>query len=248
MELFECIDKRASIREYDRKDVPNELLAQILTAGTHAPSAGNTQEWEFIIVRELKTKKQLSQIALNQSQVEKAPVIIAVLVNLDKISLKYKQRGKELYSIQDTSACIQNILLASTALGLGTCWIGSFDEERAKSILAIPDKFRIVAMITVGFPVPYGKSYKPERIPFENLTWEEKHGKELSWIMPYNRKSRFHWKPLDKQIEEMSERVKELKAKSKEVPHEKLKESKKQGKPFSEKFADVIKNLTKKKI
>ncbi|NCO96529.1 MAG: nitroreductase [Candidatus Aenigmarchaeota archaeon CG_4_10_14_0_8_um_filter_37_24] len=210
METFDCIESRKSVRKYDKKDVPNEMIAEIITAGTYAPSAGNTQEWEFIIVKDSEKKKKLSEASLDQNQVREAPAIIAVLANLEKIEMKYKERGKEVYSLQDTAACIQNMLLATHDLGLGACWVGAFDEEDVSSILGLPGKTRPVAMLTIGFPLSYQPAEKSYRIPFERLAWQENYGQELKWFMDYSRRSRFEWKPLDQQIEELTKRLEKL--------------------------------------
>lgn len=236
MELFECIEARYSVRSYERKDVPNEILAEIITAGTMAPSAGNTQEWEFIIIRERETKLKLSEASLNQEHVKEAPVIITVLANEEKISVRYKERGKQVYSLQDTAACIQNMLLAAHDLGLGACWVGAFDEREVKSILEIPEKCRPVALLTIGFPIPYKKIEKQSRIPFDRVTWEEKYGKKLPWFFDYTAKGRFSWKPLEQQVSELSKKVNELR--------EARKSLEKKEKSFPEK----VKKLFRKKV
>ncbi|MEM5793053.1 MAG: nitroreductase family protein [Candidatus Aenigmatarchaeota archaeon] len=236
MDVFDCIETRRSVRKFERKDVPNELIAQILMAGTYAPSAGNTQEWEFIIVRDRETKRNLSKAALNQKQVEDAPVLIVVLANLEKISMKYKERGKNLYSIQDTAACIQNMLLVAHDLGLGACWVGAFDEDEVSDVLRIPQKLRPVAIITLGFPVPYEPmDIKPERISFERLTWQEVYGKPIDWFKDLGRQGRFYWKPLDQQIEELSRRIKILREEKKELEKKEAK------------ITDKIKNVFRRK-
>lgn len=217
MDVFDCIESRRSVRSYDKKDVPKELIAQILVAGTYAPSAGNVQEWEFIIVKDRKTKEKLFESALRQEQIREAPVIIVVGANLKKIGLKYRERGKNVYSLQDTAACVQNMLLAAHALGLGTCWIGAFDENKVSSAVQLPDEIRPMAMITVGFPLIYKKLPSPDRVSFERVSWQEKYGKELEWFMDYSKLTRFHWQPLDQQIEELSRRLKELKKEREEL-------------------------------
>jgi len=210
METFDCIESRKSVRKYDKKDVPNNILAQVLTAATLAPSAGNTQEWEFVIIRDNETKKKLSRAALGQEQVEEAPVVIVVLANLEKIGLKYKERGKELYSVQDTAAATQNLLLAANDLGVGACWIGAFEENKVRTIIQAPNKIRPVAMITLGFPIPYEETKKIDKIPFHRVTWQERYGENLDWFMDYSRESRYQWKPLNEQIEELSKKLKRL--------------------------------------
>ena len=210
MDIFDCVESRRSVRKYERKDVPNELLAQVLTAGTYAPSAGNTQEWEFIIVRDREKKRRLARAALMQSKVEEAPLVIVILANLEKIAVRFKERGKQVYALQDTAACIQNMLLIAHDLGLGACWVGSFDEDEVADVVEIPNRFRPVAMITIGFPIPYEPQDPVNRIPFDKITWQDKYGKEIDWFHPYSRYSRFSFKTLDQQIEELSERLQEL--------------------------------------
>jgi nitroreductase len=108
--------------------------------------------------------------------IKEAPVVIVVCSDLDRIKLRYGERGEKLYSIQDTAASIMIILLAAQALGLGTCWVGAFDEERIKEILELPRNLRPLAIIPVGYPKE--RIEKSERIPFENLTWLNKYGKK----------------------------------------------------------------------
>jgi len=244
MDIFECIEKRRSTRTYDRKDVPNELIVQIITAGTYAPSVGNIQPWEFIIVRDRKIKKELSVAALRQKHVENAPTLIVVLANKEKSGMRYKDRGRNLYCIQDTAACIENMLLACTALGLGACWTGAFEEDKVKTILKTPENLRPVAILTIGFPVPYEKQFKPSRISFEEITWEDQYGKEPKWIMKLGTKSRFEWKPLDQQIEKLKERTETLKTEKKELEKkEKPKLEEKEG--LAKRFIRFVKNLSK---
>jgi len=217
METFDCIESRRSVRKYDKKDVPDEMIAEILTAGTYAPSAGNSQEWEFIIVKDEETKKKLSEASLHQSHVRDAPAIIVILANLEKIGEKYKERGKQVYALQDTAACVQNMLLAANDLGLGACWIGAFDEDEIEDVMEIPEKFRVVAMITLGFSLPYEIKKELNRISFERLTWKNRYGQEAKCFMDYSRKSRFEWKSLDQQIGELSRRLQKLREERKDL-------------------------------
>ena len=207
MEALECILTRQSIRVYDKKDVPNELIGQILEAGVHAPSAGNMQPWEFIIVKDKKIKKEIADAALKQRQVEEAPVLIIVLVDSEKSGLRYRERGKTLYCFQDSAAAIENMLLAAKALGLGGCWVGAFEEEKVKNILRIPAKLRPVAILSIGFPLPYENPTKTSRIPFENKTWVDKYGEGFSWIEKFGHEWKFKIKPLEEHVKKLKERV-----------------------------------------
>jgi len=208
METFECIVSRYSVRKYDKKDVPNELIGQIIHAGTQAPSAGNIQPWEFIVVKDEKTKKELSIAALRQDFVFEAPVVIVVCANPEKSEDRYGERGKNLYCIQDTAAAIENMLLTANALGLGACWVGAFEEEKVKSILNIPERLRPVALLTIGFPIKYEKPPKKRRLSFENITWVDKYGKGFSWIdVQAGGEWKFVLTPLDEQIKKLKEKL-----------------------------------------
>lgn len=211
MEVFESILSRQSVRTYDKKDVPNELIGQMLEAAVHAPSAGNIQPWEFIVVKDKNTKKELALAALRQRFVEEAPVVIVVCVNLEKSADRYGDRGKNLYCIQDTAAAIENMLLVATSLGLGTCWVGAFEESKVKSLLNIPERLRPIALITVGFPIPYEKPRRTIRIPFESVTYSEKYGRIFGWIEEKSTEWRLKLRPLEEHIKKLKERMVERK-------------------------------------
>jgi nitroreductase len=152
MELLEAIKGRRSVRAFKQQDVPEETVEKLIDAARHAPSAGNIQPWEFVIVRKLEVKRKLTRAALNQAFVEEAPVVIVVCANEKRSSMGYGSRGKTLYCIQDTAAATQNILLTTYSLGLGACWIGAFNEDEAKRALNAPEGIRPVAIIPVGYP------------------------------------------------------------------------------------------------
>ncbi len=151
MEVFEAIKGRRSIRAFRKQKVEEETIRSLIEAGTWAPSAGNIQPWEFVIVRKSETKVRLSNAALNQEFLEEASVLIVVCANEIKSFRGYGKRGSTLYCIQDTAAAIQNIHLAAFSLGLGTCWVGAFDEDETREILRIPEGIRPVAIIPVGY-------------------------------------------------------------------------------------------------
>ncbi len=152
MDILEIIKGRRSIRNFKTEDLPEQIVENLVEAARWAPSAGNIQPWKFIIVRKPETKKKLVKAALEQAFVEEVPVVIIVCADENRSSQGYGSRGRTLYCIQDTAAAIQNIHLAAYALGLGTCWIGAFDEEEARKILKIPQGIRPVAIIPVGYP------------------------------------------------------------------------------------------------
>jgi len=171
MDVFEAIHGRRSVRAFRKDPVDEEDLRRILEAATSAPSAGNRQPWEFVVVRSEKIKGELAEAALGQSFIEEAPVVIVVCANLARSASVYGRRGEELYAIQDTAAAIQNILLSAFALGYGTCWVGAFDESEVSRILKLPEGVRPVAIIPIGRPAE--KPSKPARIPLGRVVHRE---------------------------------------------------------------------------
>lgn len=128
----------------------DEDLHRILAAGIRAPSAGNIQPWEFIVTRNRTVKTALAEAALGQTFIGGASLVITVCAKEGDSGARYGDRGRELYCIQDTAAAVENMLLAATALGYGTCWIGAFEEGAVRKVLRIPDGVRPVAMIPIG--------------------------------------------------------------------------------------------------
>ena len=163
MDVLEAIKGRRSIRAFKNEDISSETVEKLIDAARWAPSAGNIQPWEFIIVRNPEIKRNLAKAALNQSFIEEAPVVIVVCADEVRSSQGYGVRGKTLYCIQDTAAATQNIHLAAYSLGLGTCWVGAFNEEEARKILEIPQGVRPVAIIPVGYPAekPPARNRRP---------------------------------------------------------------------------------------
>jgi nitroreductase len=164
VDVFEAVKRRRSIRAFKSKNVSAKIVEKLLDAARWAPSAGNIQPWEFIVVRKPEIKRALAEAALDQTFIEEASVVIVVCANKNRSSRGYGIRGKTLYCIQDTAAAIQNIHLVAYSLGLGTCWVGAFTEEKAREILKIPNKIRPVAIIPVGYPAetpPLRRSRRP---------------------------------------------------------------------------------------
>jgi len=156
MDVLEAIKGRRSVRAFKSdKNVSEKTVEELIDAARWAPSAGNIQPWEFIVVRKPETKSRLAEAAFKQSFIDEAPVVIVVCADENRSSLGYGQRGKTFYCIQDTAAAIQNIHLAAYSLGLGTCWVGAFEEEGAREILKIPQGIRPVALIPVGHPLKF---------------------------------------------------------------------------------------------
>jgi nitroreductase len=156
MDFWEAVSRRRSIRDFDpSRPVPVEAVEQLLSAAVRAPSAGNLQPWHFVVVRDEDTRANLALAAYGQSFVAVAPVVIAVCADPARSAERYGSRGRDLYCLQDTAAATAHLLLTATALGLGACWVGAFDEDAAAGVLGLPSGLRPVALVPVGYPGPH---------------------------------------------------------------------------------------------
>jgi nitroreductase len=170
MELQEAIRNRRSIRSFRPDPVPEDRIRDLLELANWAPSSGNLQSRDFVVVRDPATRRALARAALDQEFVAEAPAVIVVCANARRIG-KYGARGRDLYMIQDAAAATQNLLLAAHAAGLGTVWIGAFDEGRVRQILGLPAAVRPLALIPLGKPAEQPEP--PERLPLsEILHWD----------------------------------------------------------------------------
>ncbi len=159
MDVFEAIKSRRSIRRYADKDVEEKKLRQVLEAGRLAPSARNMQEWKFVAVRDPELRRQLVDAASGQGFVGQAPVVIvACAVQHDHVM----SCGHPSHLI-DVAIAIDHIALAARELGLGTCWVGAFDQQKVRDILGIPDSVEVIELLPLGYPTewPMGGSRKP---------------------------------------------------------------------------------------
>lgn len=163
MEVFDAIKLRTSIRSFTEANVSDDDIEKLIDAARRAPSAGNIQPWEFVVVRKPEMKRRLATAALDQNFVEEAPVVIVVCADQIASSRGYGSRGANLYCIQDTAAAIENMLLAACALSLGTCWVGAFHEEEVRKALRVPQGIRPVAIVLIGYPSerPRPRSRRP---------------------------------------------------------------------------------------
>ena len=148
MEIMQAIRSRRSIRNYQDRPIEQEKLARVLEAGRLAPSARNLQDWRFIVVNDKEKRQKLSDAARGQVFVAQAPVVIAACGTQTEYIMTC---GQYCYPI-DVAIAIDHMSLMATAEGLGTCWIGAFYEDKVKEILGIPEKIRVVVMLTLGYP------------------------------------------------------------------------------------------------
>ncbi len=176
MELDEVLKERKSVRKFKNLDVPWYIISECLEAAIEAPSSGNVQNWRFTVVRNRATIEKIAKLCDEQYWLLKAPVLIVVCSDLVKIKRLFGVRGEALYAVQNCAAAIENMLLKSHELGLGTAWIGAFDEDKLREILDIGASARPQAIFALGYPDTYEE--KPKREPLENVVFFEKYGQK----------------------------------------------------------------------
>jgi nitroreductase len=170
MDFWEVLEERHSVRAFDTSvEVPPETVERLLRAAIRAPSAGNRQPWHFCVVRDKEQRMGLVAAAHGQRFLGQVPVVIVVCADAEQSAGRYGDRGKDLYCLQDTAAAIENILLAAVALGLGSCWVGAFDESVATSVLRLPERLRPVALLPIGKPAR-AEGARTTRQPIEVVT------------------------------------------------------------------------------
>jgi nitroreductase len=169
MDIYELIRTRKSVRAFQDRDVPEEVLTRLLDAARLAPSARNRQEWRFVVVRDLDTRRELIDAARGQTFVGEAPVVLACCAEgTDHVM----SCGQLTYPI-DVAIAMDHLTLCAVAEGLGTCWIGAFNEEHVKRILGIPNEIRVVELMPLGYPADPSPVSK-NRLPLDEIVRREK--------------------------------------------------------------------------
>ncbi len=151
MTVMDAIRNRRSIRDFENRDLPEAAADSLAEALRLAPSAGNLQSRRFYFVFDPEVRKNLARAALNQNFIARAPLVVVACLDR-RIAVRYGDRGVNLYAIQDVSASVMNLMLAAEELGLGTVWVGAFNEFDVFEALDMPNHLRPVAIVPVGYP------------------------------------------------------------------------------------------------
>ena len=162
MDLMDAIKTRRSVRRYKSVPVPEQLLKEALNAARMAPSADNSQPWKIIVVREEDMKLRLAAASNGQKFIAQAPIVLVVCGVPEEA---FPTIGGYMSSdVIDVSIAVDHLTLAAHALGLATCWIGWFKEEKVKELLGIPEDVKVVALTPLGYP-----DESPEKTSRKNL-------------------------------------------------------------------------------
>ena len=164
---------RCSTRAYKAGPGPEADIFTVLEAARLAPSASNKQPWHFIVVRDPERRAELTRIAGGQRFVGEAPVVIAA-VALDPA--RVMTCGVPSYAV-DLAIAVDHMTLAAEDLGLGTCWIGLFDQDEARQILEVPEDKTIVTLLPMGYPAAAPKPKSRKELG-EIYSWETFPGEE----------------------------------------------------------------------
>ncbi|HIH44571.1 MAG TPA: nitroreductase family protein [Candidatus Methanoperedenaceae archaeon] len=173
MDILECIRSRRSVREFKDTPVEKDSINAILDAGRWAPSGLNDQPWRFIVVRERETRERLAGLTRYGHIIEGSKICIAVFLDREVMYDYVKD-------VQAVGACIQNMLLAAHALGLGAVWLGEIlkNREHVNEELVAPKTFELMAVIALGYPVE--RKRHSDRQALEDVSFSETCGRR--WV------------------------------------------------------------------
>ncbi len=156
MNVLDAIKRRRSIRAFEDKPIEEDKLLRVLEAGRLAPSAKNRQEWRYVLVRDKELRRKLAVACNNQYFIAEAPVVIVGCATMTDYVLTC---GQPAYTI-DVTISMDHMSLQAVEEGLGTCWIGAFQEDEVKRLLNVPPEMRVVEVMPLGYP-----KFQPESKP-----------------------------------------------------------------------------------
>jgi nitroreductase len=169
LKVFEAVKDRRSIRNFQKREIPDDLMGRLIESMIWAPSAGNLQSRKFYCVKELSIKEALSDAALSQTFIRAAPLVVVGCTD-SMIGNRYGMRGVELYTIQDVACSLMCMMLVAHETGLGTVWVGAFHEDKVAKVLDLPTNLRPVALVPVGWPEKM--PHAPGRVkPEDAVVW-----------------------------------------------------------------------------
>ena len=178
MDFTEVIKTRRSVRSYEERDIPAEVLNRILDAARIAPSGNNKQPWSFVVVRDLNKRKLIAKACYDQGFVGQAPVVIVCCAK--KYANTYEAWKDNSY-LADAVIAIDHLVLAARNEGIGSCWIGAIHDQEVKKIVNVPDDVDVVMAVSVGYPVSDSAfSGTTNRKALSEICFSEQYGAKYS--------------------------------------------------------------------
>lgn len=173
MELFDAVERRRSVRSFADREVDEGELTEVLEAARRAPTAGNLQAWSVVVVTDPGTREELARACRGQGHVADAPLDLVFFADEERSAERYGERGRGFYAVQDATIAATHAVLAATAKGLGTCWVGAFRDGEVERILNAPEGHSPVAVIPTGYPdeEPVRTSRRPLSEFVHRETW-----------------------------------------------------------------------------
>lgn len=172
MDFYQVIRTRRSVRSFKGDPIPEKVLNKVLEVARIAPSGGNRQPWKFILVKDAELKQKMIPLCNNQRFVAEAPVLVVACGQ--RLPTNRGGYMGEMGVLLDVSIAFTHLILAARAEGLGTCWIGAFDNERIKKLLHVPEGYEVVAATPLGYPA-------------EDVFTEPRNRKDLDEIVSLNK-------------------------------------------------------------
>jgi len=170
-DFFNFLHSRHSIRAFAPREIEETKLTSILDAAVGAPSAGNLRAYRITVIRSLASRAQLVTAALGQEFLSQAPIVLAFFADCTRSAVRYKERGRNLYALQDATIACAYAQLAAHALGLGSVWVGAFDDEAVARILEAKAEWQPVALLPIGYPAE--EPGQTDRRPMHEIVMDE---------------------------------------------------------------------------
>ncbi len=150
MDVYDAITKRRTVYSFIDKEVNEEVVLKLIDAAVKSPTAGGIREYEFIIVTNPNTKKEISRISLTP-HIDSAPFMVVVICDKSKMDAVFDQEDSETFCVENAALAIDNILLMASSYDLGSAWIATLQQDEIKNLLGIPEKYKVRGIIPIGY-------------------------------------------------------------------------------------------------
>ncbi len=170
MEVFECVRRRRTVREFKPDPIPEEVVLRLLQAGRWSPSSSNSQPWHFVAIQDQATIKKLGEIATQGPFIATAPLVIAIVI------------GESVRPQLDAGRALQQMELVGWSEGLGTCFVGvrqAEQQQAVKALLEIPEEMELITLMPYGYRIPGARGRGIPRKPLSEIAHRDKFGQSF---------------------------------------------------------------------